>query len=146
MKKQVRNRFGIHLGENKMRFYTLALGIWVFMLILSMVNSLGIFQYQMPTANFDTSSSDAQITQLTNTMSQNQDTGTFGSIVAGVGLITGSFMYLIDVFWKSINLIGLGNAYGIDIRISAPFQALYTFTLVFGIYQFLTGRAVKIME
>lgn len=100
----------------------------------------------MPTANFDTSMGDAQITHLTNTMSQQQDSNMFTSIVAGAGLIASSFSYIITVFWKSINLIGLGSAYGIDVRISAPFQALYTFTLVFGIYQFLTGRAAKIME
>ncbi len=116
------------------------------MLCLSMVNSLGIFQFQMPTNNFNTSTGDAQITELTSTMSQSGDTGTFGSIVAGAGLMANSFSYLINVFWKSINLIGLGSAYGIDIRISVPFQALYTFTLIFGIYQFLTGRAAKIME
>jgi len=129
-----------------MRFYHIALGIWVFMLCLSMVNSLGIFAYKMPTSNFDTSAADAQITQLTDTMSQSQDSGGFSSIVAGAGLISNSFSYMLNVFWKSINIIGLGNAYGVDIRISAPFQALYVFTLVFGLYQFLTGRAAKIME
>lgn len=129
-----------------MRFYHIALGIWVLMLVLSMVNSLGIFLYQMPTANFDTSASDAQITQLTDTMSQSEDTSTLTSIVAGAGLITNSFSYMLNVFWRSINIISLGNAYHIDVRISAPFQALYTFTLIFGLYQFLTGRAAKIME
>lgn len=129
-----------------MRFYHISLGIWVFMLTLSMVNSLGIFAYQMPTANFNTSTGDAQITQLTETMSQSEDSNALTSIVAGAGLIANSFSYIINVFWKSINLIGLGNAYGIDTRISTPFQALYTFTLVFGVYQFLTGRAAKIME
>ncbi len=129
-----------------MRFYNISLGVWIFMLVLSMVNSLGIFAYKMPTANFDTSYSDAQITQLTDTMSQSEDSNTFTNIVAGAGLIANSFSYLINVFYKSINLISLGNAYGIDIRISAPFQAMYSFTLIFGLYQFLTGRAAKIME
>ena len=140
-KQQYDNKRGIII-----RFYYVALGIWIFMLTLSMVNSLGIFSYQMPTANFNTSSSDAQITQLTSTMSQSNEVNTFSSIAGGIGLILNGFFYLLDVFWKSINIIGLGNAYGIDMRISAPFQAIYGFILVFGIYQFLTGRGTRIME
>lgn len=129
-----------------MRFYYIALGMWIFSLTLSMVNSLGIFSSQMPTSNLDTSIGDAQITQLTNTMSQSQDTNAFTSIVSGTGLILNGFSYLISVFWKSINIVGMANAYGIDSRISLPLQTIYVFILVFGFYQFLTGRAARIME
>lgn len=129
-----------------MRFYYVALGVWIFMLTLSMVNSLGIFQSTMPVDNIDNNTGNVQITQLTNTMSQSNDVNTFSSIVGGVGLILGGFKYLISVFLNSINLIGLGNSYGIPLAISGMFQAIYTFILVFGIYQFLTGRAAKIME
>lgn len=129
-----------------MRFYNIALGIWIFMLCISMVNSLGIFQYKMPTSNLNTSSSDAQITELTSTMSQSGDSGALNSIVSGAGLIANSFEYLKNVFWRSINIMSIASSYGIDTRISAPFQALYTFVLIFGIYQFLTGRGTKVME
>lgn len=116
------------------------------MLLISMVNSLGIFSYQMPSSNLNTSTGEAQITQLTDTMSQTQDTNSFSSVISGIGLITKSLSYLINVFWKSIDIRALGSAYGIDRKITEPFQAIYVFILIFGIYQFLTGRGTKIME
>jgi proteasome assembly chaperone (PAC2) family protein len=129
-----------------MRFYQIGLGIWIFMLILSMINSLGIFQLQMPASDLNATTGEAKITELTTNAATSQSKEDTGDIVGGIGMMLSAMSYMKEAFIDSIHIMGIAHKYGIDDRISAPFEAILLFIYGFGMYQFITGRGTKIME
>jgi len=129
-----------------MRFYQIGLGIWIFMLVLSMVNSLGIFQYELPTSDLDASQSEAKITALLDKAGESDSKEDTTDIVGGIGMMINAIGFMKEAFVNSIHIMGVADKYGIDRRISAPFEGILLFIYGFGMIQFITGRGTKTME
>lgn len=128
-----------------MRVYTVALGIYVFSLVLTMVNGLGIFQYQLPNPELDPNQGQVGITELTSKVS-NVDESTLDKVFGGVGLIVNALKWMIEAFVTALTIIPLANKYQVPLPITLMFQGLIWFIYGFGIIQFLSGRGTKFME
>lgn len=129
-----------------MQFYRIGLGIWVFMLMLSMVNSLGIFQYQLPASDLDASQSEVKISQILDKAGESDSKEDTTDIVGGIGMMINAMGFMKEAFVNSIHIMGVADKYGIDSRISAPFEGILLFIYGFGMIQFITGRGAKTME
>lgn len=129
-----------------MRVYAIAFGFWMFVMTLSMINNLTIFQYTMPTDNLDANVGTAHITRLTDTMNQSTDSSTYYQITGGIGSLIGAIGFVLEAFPNSILIINIADDYGVPRAISIPFQGFYAFILGYGIFQLVTGRSTKIME
>lgn len=129
-----------------MRFYHIGLGIWIFMLMLSMVNSLGIFQIELPASDLDASQSEAKITAIMDKAGESGSKEDTADIVGGIGMMINAMGFMKEAFVNSLYIMGVADKYGIDARISAPFQGILLFIYGFGMIQFITGRGAKTME